>query len=277
MLLGWHGVHLLVWFVSEIPGLWSQFKTCDFLGSFPFPFHLSHHPQPPQPTCTQDFHLTWEVAAVHQKLEPTWLPGWGSQHPDNPRADRIGCSRFSERRNIEKLLFSSLILEGRRIFDLYHRVLSRARLTNPVGHIYLFPFTGGRGFFLFIWIYFVIQTHLWLLSCLYLDFFHGTLAKIQRAEVIVGDYTQTYVTMLCFELLFWNFFQGNGWVHPQENPNKESERWPKTIVLIVCSQACHVWALLSGRDIPQIFSGITGSDTLISGEETPILLARNQQ
>lgn len=147
MLLGWHGVHLLVWFVSEIPGLWSQFKTCDFLGSFPFPFHLSHHPQPPQPTCTQDFHLTREVAAVHQKLEPTWLPGWGSQHPDNPRADRIGCSRFSERRNIEKLLFSSLILEGRRIFDLYHRVLSRARLTNPVGRIYLFPFTGGRGFF----------------------------------------------------------------------------------------------------------------------------------
>lgn len=158
-----------IWFVSEITGHWSQFKTCGFLG---------------------------------------WLPGWGSHLPDNLGADHIGCSRFSERRNTGKLLFSSLILEGRRIFDLKHRGLSKARLTISIGYICLFPLQRQGTFF--VWIYFVIQTHLWHLSCLYLEVFRGTSAKIQRVEVIVGDYIQTYVTMPCFELLFWNFLKAMG-------------------------------------------------------------------
>lgn len=78
-----------------------------------------------------------------------------------------------------------------------------ARLANSVVYIYLFSFAEAGfvlGFFLSG---FILPSKLiGDLSCLYLEFFHGTLAKIQRAEVIAEVYSQIYVTMPCFELLF---------------------------------------------------------------------------
>lgn len=215
MLLGWHGVHLLVWFVSEVPGLWSQFKTHDSLGPFPFPFHLSHHPQP---TCTQDSHLTLEVAAGQQQLEPTWL---GSQCLGNVRVDHNGCSRSTEKRNTEKLLSSSFILEGRILTIDFSPWLG----WQTVGYIHLFSFTEAGFFFLFFWIYFVIQAHQWL--------------KLFVVRVSLWDYSKnpkcwsdcwSLPSNLCNHAIFWaaflKLFEGNGWVHLQVNPNKENERWP---------------------------------------------------
>lgn len=152
-----------------------------------------------------------------------------------------------------------------------------ARLANSVVYIYLFSFAEAGfvlGFF-FVWIYFAIQTHRWL--------------KLFVLRVFPWDFSKnpkgwsdcwSLLSNLCNHAMFWAAFlkllEGNGWVHLQVNPHKE---WKVALNdrFNMCSQACHVWALLSAWDIPQIFSGITDSDTLISGEETPILLARNQQ
>lgn len=176
------------------------------------------HPSPPA-RGTPSSLWRWLLA---QQTSP---PGWGSQCLGNVRVHHIGWSRFSERRNAEKLLFSSLILERRRIFGLYHGVLSVARLANSVGYIYLFSFTEA-GFIFCLSGFTLLSKSSVTLKLFVLRVFPWDLSKNPKGW---SDCWRV-PSNICNHAMLWAAFlkllEGHGWVHLQENPNKGRERWP---------------------------------------------------